>query len=181
MITMRVRPLILLVVVAAAAAARLLPHPPNFTPIAAMALFGGAHFADRRLAFALPLAAMFVSDLLLGLHPLIPVVYAAFVLITIIGLQLRRRRSVGTVTAAAVVSSVLFFLLTNFGVWALTALYPKTASGLFTTYVAAIPFFRNTLAGDLFYAAVVFGGFALLERIFPALRETEAPAPTASV
>ena len=172
---MRVRPLVLLAVIAAAATSRLLPHPPNFTPIAAMALFGGAYLADRRLAFALPLAAMFVSDLALGFHGLMFVVYAAFVLITIIGLQLRKRRTVGAVAVAAVTSSVLFFVGTNFGVWAQGSLYPQTASGLLAAYIAAIPFFRNTLAGDLFYTAVLFGGFALLERIFPALRESEVP------
>lgn len=172
---MRVRPLVMLAVIAAAAASRLLPHPPNFAPVAAMALLGGAHFADRRLAFVLPLAVMFVSDLLLGLHSLIPVVYGTFVLVTIIGLQLRKRRTVGSVAVAAVSSSVLFFVVTNFAVWAQGTLYPRTASGLVAAYVAAIPFFRNTLAGDLFFTAVLFGGWALLERVSPVLREAQVP------
>ena len=171
---MRVQPLVMLAVIAAAAASRLLPHPPNFAPVAAMALFGGAHFADRRLAFVLPLAVMFLSDLLLGWHSLIPVVYGTFVLITIVGLQLRKRRTVGSVAVAAVSSSVLFFVVTNFAVWAQGSLYPRTLAGLMAAYVAAIPFFRNTLAGDLSYTTVLFGGFALLVWIFPALRESKA-------
>lgn len=166
----------LALVVLAAAASRLLPHPPNFTPIAAMALFGGAHFADRRQAFLVPLGVMALSDLVIGLHQLVPVVYGSFALIVGIGLWLRTRRTPATIAAAAIASSVVFFLITNFGVWALGSWYPKTAAGLLAAYVAAVPFFRNTLAGDLFYTAVLFGGFALLGRLFPSLREAHPGA-----
>lgn len=160
-----------------AAASRLVPHPPNFAPIAAMALFGGARFANKRTAFLVPLGAMFISDLFIGLHGLMPVVYGSFALIVCMGLRLRRREGVHAVAGTALAGSVLFFVATNFGVWALGSMYPKTAQGLVACYVAAIPFFGNTIAGDLFYAAALFGSFALAEKRFPILREIPALSP----
>ncbi|MDR7483370.1 MAG: DUF6580 family putative transport protein [Armatimonadota bacterium] len=154
--------------IAAAAASRLLPHPPNATPIAAMALFGGAHLADRRLALLLPLAAMLASDLVLGLHALLPVVYGAFALIVWIGTRLAGRITPVRVAGATLAGSVLFFVVTNVGVWALGGLYPRTAAGLVAAYVAAVPFFRNMLLGDAAYALLLFGGYALLERTLAA-------------
>jgi hypothetical protein len=170
----RTRFVVLAGFVLAAAASRLLPHPPNLTPVAAMALFGGAHFPDKRAAFFVTLAAMFLSDLVIGLHRGIPVVYGCFALIVCIGLFLRTRKRTLPIAAAALSSSILFFLLTNFAVWARGVIYPKTFAGLAACYVAAIPFFRNTLIGDLAYTAILFGGFALLERRYRAIRE---PAP----
>ena len=169
--------LTLLGIVAAAAALRLLPHWPNFTPIAALALFGGAHFASRRAAFALPLAAMLLSDLALGLHASLPFVYGAFALIVALGLRLRTRRSVAGVGAAALAASLLFFAVTNAGAWAVGGLYPRTAAGLAEAFAAALPFYAPTLAGDAFYTALLFGGFALAQRALPALRE---PVPAAA-
>lgn len=160
-----------------AAASRLLPHPPNFTPIAAMALLGGAYLPDKRIAFALPLAALLLSDLVLGLHAGMWVVYGSFMLVVCLGFALRRSRSPLRVGGAALASSVLFFALTNLAVWAFGSMYPKTIAGLAACYTAAIPFFRNTLAGDAFYTALLFGGFALAQRGWPALREPSAPQP----
>lgn len=159
--------------IAAAAASRLLPHPPNFTPIAAMALLGGAYAPDKRLAFALPLSALFLSDLALGLHSGMWAVYGSFALIVFLGFALRRSRSPLRVAGAALASSVLFFAATNLAVWAFGSMYPKTLAGLAACYTAAIPFFANTLAGDAFYTAVLFGGFALAQRGWPVLREPE--------
>lgn len=166
-----------------AAASRLIPHPPNFTPIAAMALFSGARLADPRQAFLVPLTAMFLSDLAIGilsgdlrvgLHPLLPVIYASFALIVCLGLWLRNRQSVLSIAAATLAGSVLFFVLTNFGVWAFGSGYPKSAAGLVACSVAAIPFFRNALLGDAFYAMALFGGLALAERFVPALGQPRA-------
>ncbi len=170
---------VLTAMILTAAAARLLPHPPNFTPIAAMALFGGASFADRRLAFAVPLAALLLSDLCLGFYRLLPIVYGSFALIVCIGFWLRTRRRVLPVVVTALAGSFLFFLITNFGVWATGALYPQTWSGLGNCYGAAIPFFRNTLLGDGVFTAMLFGGLALAEKHFPILRApcTAAPVP----
>jgi hypothetical protein len=157
-----------------AAASRLIPHPPNFTPVAAMALFGGAYVSDRRLAFGLPLAALLLSDAVLGFYHGMIWVYGSFALMVCLGLQLRSRRQWLPIAVAAVASSVLFFILTNFGAWVSDGLYPRTFGGLGACYVAAIPFFQNTIAGDLIYTALLFGGFALAEKKFPALREMAA-------
>lgn len=176
----RIRFLVLVGMILVAGASRLIPHPPNFAPIGAMALFGGACFATKRMAFLVPLVAMFVSDLAigwlsgdlsLGLHRLIPVVYGSFALIVCLGFWLRRRRKAVPIAEAALAGSVLFFVLTNFGVWALGSWYPKTWDGLVACYVAAIPFFHNTLLGDAVYATVLFGGLALAEKGLPALRQ----------
>ena len=149
---------------------RLMPHPPNVAPVAALALFGGAHFTRKAWAFVVPLVAMLLSDAVLGFHGLMPVVYGAFAATVGIGLLLRRRRSPLRIAGASLASSVLFFTVTNLGVWALGSLYPKTIGGLVACYVAAIPFFHNTLLGDAFFTAVLFGGLALAEWRFPVLR-----------
>ncbi len=176
----RVRFLVLVGMILGAAASRLIPHPPNFAPIAAIALFGGACFGQRRVGFVVPLAAMFLSDLAigllsgnlsLGLHRLIPVVYGSFALIVCLGFWLRTRRTLVPIAGATLAGSVLFFVLTNIGVWALLSSYPKTWGGLVACFVAAIPYFYNTLAGDAVYTALLFGGLALAEKRLPALRE----------
>jgi hypothetical protein len=149
----------------------LIPHPPNFAPIASMALFGGAHFQDKRAAVLVPLAAMFLSDLFIGLHGLIPVVYGSFAAISCLGMFLRGRIKPGAVAAAAVGGSTLFFITTNFAVWAMGSMYPKTLAGLLACYSAAIPFFGNTVCGDLFYCGALFGAMALAEAGVPAVRE----------
>jgi hypothetical protein len=163
----------------AAAALRLLPHPPNMTSIAAIALFGGAMFADRRLAFIVPLGALFLSDLVLGFHDQMALVYGCFALIVCIGLWLQQHRSMPAIAGAALAGSILFFAVTNFGVWAFDAMYPRTLTGLIACYTAALPFFRNTLEGDLLYTLVLFGGFALLEWRFRVLRAA-SPEPLAT-
>lgn len=155
--------------IVAAVALRLLPHPPNFAPVGAVALFAGATFADRRLAFLIPFVSMVLSDVFLGLHELLPVVYLCFALNVMLGWWLRRRRRVLPIAAATLAGSTQFFLVTNFGCWLL--MYPHTWEGLTTCYVAALPFFRNAILGDLFFAGLLFGGLAVLERAFPGLRE----------
>ncbi len=164
------RLLAILSAIIAAAALRLVPHPPNFTPIAAMALFGGAYLGKRGLAFVAPLGAMFLSDAILGFHSYMWATYLSVVLIVLLGWAVRARITFLRVGAAAGASSVLFYLLTNFSVWLGSSVYPQTLAGLAACYVAAIPFFQNTLAGDLFYSGLLFGGFALLERLVPTLR-----------
>ena len=156
-----------------AAALRLLPHLPNFTPIGAMALFGGAYLGRRAIAFAAPLGALLASDAILGFHSGMPYVYGSVALTVLIGWAVAKRKAPLTIAGAAVASSVLFFLVTNFGTWATGELYPPTMAGLTACYVAAIPFFQNTLAGDLFFSALLFGGFALLEKRVPLFRAPE--------
>lgn len=173
---------ILILIIVAAALSRLLPHPFNFTPIGAMALFGAAHFSDKRLAFVLPFAAMWLSDLWLnnmmyenagGFQWMgSPWVYGSFFLISIMGLVLLQKVRVGTVLGTGVLASILFFLITNFSVWLGSTTYPQNIAGLMLCYEAGIPFFGNTLAGDLFYCAVLFGGFEWAQRRIPALSQT---------
>jgi len=166
---------VLIAMVLAAALTRLMPHPPNMTSIAAIALFGGAYFSDKWLTFLVPLTALFISDMALGgFYRGMEVVYLSFVLIVCIGLWLQKHRTVLPIAGAALASSVLFFALTNFGVWAWSGMYPTTVEGLIACYTAALPFFTNTLMGDLFYTALLFGGFALLESRFSLLRDRAA-------
>lgn len=171
------RLLALLAAIVVAAALRLVPHPPNFTPIAAMALFSGAYLGRRPLAFVAPLGAMLLSDALLSFHSGMPFIYASVALIVLLGWLALSRVTVFRLAGAALASSALFFAISNFGVWLQSGMYAPRLSGLVACYVAAIPFFQNTIAGDLFYTGLLFGGFALLERAVPQLREARAPQP----
>ena len=172
--TANTRLIALLSAILAAAALRLVPHPPNFTPVGAMALFSGAYLGRRALAFVAPLAALLLSDLVLGFYHGMATVYFSTALIAVLGMLALQHRSALRVGAAAIAGSLLFFVLTNFGMWWFSGFYPHTLIGLGACYVAAIPFFQNTLAGDLFYAGLLFGGFALAERALPALRQEQA-------
>lgn len=145
-----------LAVIVLGAASRLLPHPPNVTPLAAMALLGGVSLAPGA-AFALPLLALALSDLLIGLHPTLPFVYAGFLATAWLGLKLKENPAPGRIAAACLGSSVIFFLVTNLGVWLTAGLYSKDLSGLAACYTAAIPFFRNSVLGDAVFTVLLFG------------------------
>lgn len=169
--------------VLAAAITRLLPHPPNMTAMMALALFGGAHFSDRRIAVIVPVLALLMSDLALGwywnwssmaVQPHMWVQYVCFIGVVCLGFLLRNSRSAVRIGAVMLVASCLFFIATNFAEWVFQPWYPKTAEGLVASYVAAIPFFRNMLIGDVIYTTLLFGGFWLLERRFLALRVPQA-------
>ena len=164
------RTLLALVLIGLAAALRIAPHPWNFTPVGAMALFSGAVLRDRRLAFLFPLLALFLGDIFIGFHKLIPIVYASFLVNVLIGLWLRNRRTVIRIGLATLLGATQFFLVTNFAVWQFLSGYPHTAPGLLACYVAGIPLFWNTLAGDAVYVTLLFGSFALAEHLLPALR-----------
>lgn len=166
---MNTRLITLISIISAIALFRLLPHPPNVSPVAAMALFGGAYFSDRRVAFLVPFLALLLSDLLLGLHDTMVFVYAGFALTVVIGIWAGGRLNAGRIVTAILASSLLFFLITNFGAWLTSGLYPLTAEGLVQAYVAGIPFLQNSLIGNAAFTALLFGGFALLQRRVPAL------------
>lgn len=142
---------------------RLLPHPWNFTPIAAVALFSGVYLG-RKYAFSVPFLAMFLSDIFLGFYEwkLMLAVYGSFALVGLIGLAIKKRKNPATVLGGSLTASILFFLITNFAVWQFSFWYPKTLSGLFQCYVLALPFFRSALLGDLFYTGVLFGTYELI-------------------
>ena len=142
---------------------RLVPHPWNATPVMAIALFGGAYLS-RRWSIVLPLVIVGLSDLLIGWHNTIPFTWSAFALTGLLGWWIREHASAWRIMSGSLIGSVLFFVVTNFGVWAVGELYPRTIAGLWECYIAAIPFFRGTLLGDLTYTAVLFGSYALLTR-----------------
>ena len=154
-----------------AAIMRLVPHYPNFTPVAALALFGGAHFGKRWLAFLIPMAALLLSDLFLGFHGFMLPVYLSFALVVLMGTLMQKNIRVFNVIGGALSASILFFLITNFAVWMGSPFYPQNLAGLMQSYIAAIPFFHTTILGDLFYSSVFFGGYYLVERYYPALKQ----------
>jgi len=156
--------LALIGIVILAVIARLIPHPPNFTPIGGLALFSGAHF-NRKTAIVVPLAAMFISDLILGFHSTMFYVYGSFLIIAFIGFWLKNNKKIRSIIFASLFSSLIFFLVTNFGVWLSFAMYEKSAAGLLNCYSMAMPFFRNTVLGDLFYTFSFFYGFRLLANL----------------
>lgn len=143
-----------------AISARLIPHPPNFTPIGGLALFSGSNF-KKKSALLIPLSAMFFSDIFLGFHKTIPYVYVSFIIIALIG-GLIRNNKWQSLFKASLISSVLFFLITNFGVWATGTMYQKDLGGLMQSYGFGIPFFRNTMISDLFYSFSFFYGYRFL-------------------
>ena len=161
------------VLIALAALSRLIPHPMNFAPITAIALFGGVYF-NGKFSPILPLAALFISDIFLGFYSGIVWVYGSVLLIVAIGLVIRRYKTVPVVFGATMAGSLLFFLITNFGVWQAGMFYTKDFTGLVECYTAAIPFYRNSLMGDLFYVAVMFGVYELVMKYLPKFQSTKA-------
>ncbi len=170
------RPLFLVGIVIIAAMTRLIPHPHNVTPLAAIALFGGAYFSNRAIVFAVPLLAMLLSDYVIGFYPAMGFIYVSLALIACLGMLLHGRRSAPWVAGASIVGSVLFFVISNFGYWMMMGTYTMDFAGLVTCYVAAIPFFWNTLAGDLVFVSMMFGGYQIATRFVPVLRMKGAVA-----
>ncbi|MCW3110154.1 MAG: hypothetical protein JWQ09_4660 [Segetibacter sp.] len=166
--------------VVAAAFTRLFPHAPNFTAVGAMAIFGGSVIKDKKLAFLLPLGALLLSDVCLQLFTSTKgfygttqfFVYAAFLIITALA-TFMQKRSVANIALAAIWSGAIFFVLSNLGVWASSNSYPKSFAGLGACYAAAIPFYKNeffgnfilnSIMGNAFYSALLFGAYAIMER-----------------
>lgn len=155
-----------LLIIIFAVVMRLLPHPPNVAPIAAMALFGGVYL-NKKYALIVPLIAMFISDIFLGFYNEIIFVYGSFLLIGLIGLWLRNHKTFRNVIFASIGSSILFFIITNFGVWLMGTMYDKSFAGLLEAYIMGLPFFRNTLLGDLGYVGLFFGSYEYMLFVLP--------------
>jgi len=178
---MKNRNLILLTFVLVAALSRLLPHPPNFTTIGAMALFGGAYFIDKKWAILVPIFCMLFTDSILqgmymtgtavypGFTAMMPYIYVSFALIVGLGYLLRDKINFINTTIASLSASTLFFIISNFGVWASSTFYPKNLAGLGECYIAAIPFFHYTMIGDLVYVGIMFGMFEWMKSRNPKL------------
>ncbi len=167
---------VLIALIMAAALSRLVPHPENFTPLVAIALFGGACFQSRKTAIFVPLAALAASDLLIGIialkwwmafQPISLFIYGSCLLIVCIGFLLRQRRHFAPIAVSVMVSALLFFAINNFGVWLVSAMYSKTWDGLVACFADAIPYFQVAWLGDVVYSTVLFGGLALAERWQP--------------
>ena len=164
--------LVLTLLVLAAAATRalplLVPHIWNFTAVGALAIFAGAQFNDRRLAFIMPLAAMAISDLFIG-NGFIPTVYIGFIAMVVCGVLISKRKSVANLFLSSICGAIIFYLITNFALLYPATLYPHNLSGIIASYVAGLPFLNNMLASNLIYGTVLFGAFYLLEKRYPSL------------
>ncbi|MEZ0607541.1 DUF6580 family putative transport protein [Fibrella sp. WM1] len=158
------------------ALSRTLPHPPNFTPVMAMALFGGAMFERKWIGLVVPMLAMLLSDALIGFHSTMGAVYGSLALAWGIGVVALQKPTFGRVVASSLSASILFFLITNFAVWYGSTFYPQTPGGLLACYTAGLAFYNNQsfflngVFGDLAFSGLLFGGYALLQRRFPVLR-----------
>jgi len=137
---------------------RIVYHTPNFTPILALALFGGTYL-KKKYALSVPLALMIISDLFIGLHDVIFFTWGSVALIAWMGLWLRKHKSVYGVAGCSVAAAFGFFLITNFGAW--LVMYPLTLAGLKNCYLAAIPFYRQTFFSTFIYSIVLFGSYEL--------------------
>ena len=164
--------LIIPAIIIFAAFTRLMPHPPNFTPIIAMGLFGGAYLKDKRWALMLPVIAMLISDLFLGFHGTMIWVYGSLIIITAMGFLLNSGVTLKNGAIATIGGSLLFFVVTNFGVWTFGSFYPKTVEGLISCYSAGIPFFGNTLASSVFYSGLMFFGYEQIRKYLPMVPDT---------
>ncbi len=166
---------------------RILPHPYNFTPLGAIALFGAAYFTDKKWAILIPLIAMWISDLILNnfiytaffegftlFNSGMIWIYGSLILIALLGMKFLHKITLPRVLGSAVGASVIFFIVSNFGVWLTSPMYPLNLGGLAACYTAAIPFFHNTLAGDIVYCATLFGAFEYLKYKAPRLVRAEA-------
>tara|TARA_R110000868_G_scaffold259361_3_gene517190 strand:+ start:21340 stop:21888 length:549 start_codon:yes stop_codon:yes gene_type:complete len=181
---MNKRLLVLSGLILAAAISRLIPHPYNFAPIGAMSLFGAAYFTDKKLSFILPFVAMFLSDLLINnilyasyyqgftiFTPGFVWVYGAIAMIVITGFFILKKVTLPRALIGSLSASVLFFVISNFGVWLSDPDYPLNFSGLLLCYEMAIPFFQNTVIGDFVYVGVLFGGFEFAKTRIPELQK----------
>ena len=144
---------------------RIYPHPPNFTPILALAIFGGAFLPNKRTALFLPISAMFLSDLFIGFHSQIFAVYGSIILLSYLG-NIVEKKNILNLTITGIAGSLIFFMVTNFSVWLGGKLYPLNIDGLIQCYTMAIPFFHNTLISTFIFLAILFKGYSLVEKKF---------------
>jgi len=184
---MNKRFLVLSILILIAAITRIIPHPYNFAPIGAISLFGAAYFTDKKWMFIIPLLAMWFSDLLVNnivyaayydsfmlFTPAFWWIYGSIAVIVAVGYFLLKKVTPGRIIAGSLSASVIFFLLTNFGAWIGNPMYPQSLEGLLMSYTAAIPFFHNTVLGDLFYCGALFGAFEFAKSRFPQLQLSHA-------
>ena len=160
---MKNKTLIILLIILIGAFSRIIPHPPNFTAIGAISILGGLYFNKKYLAFLTPISAMFLSDLILGYTPIMSV-YIAFLMIIPLGIKIRENLTYSSIFKISIYASILFFIITNFTSWLYNPIYPQNLSGLIMSYTAGIPFFSNTLLGNLFFCFSLFGLYEIISK-----------------
>ena len=149
---------------------RLVPHLPNFTPILALAIFGGAFLTNKRTALCVPIIAMFLSDLIIGFHSQIYAVYLSIIALSLLGNMIEKKNIIN-LGIVGVSGSLFFFIVTNFSVWLTDGLYPLNVTGLMQCYIMAIPFFQNTLISTLLFLSILFFGYTFIEKKFKVLKK----------
>lgn len=170
------RLIFLVVLIVGSIFSRLLPHPPNFTAIGAAAIFAGAFFSQglyRRISFLIPLVAMVVSDWILGFHSLTGIVYLALAFNCWLGSRVGSGGSLVKFGGVGLATGTVFYLVTNFAVWAFQDMYPHTLDGLMLCYAAALPFLGNSIAGDVLFTVALVGALRLAEKYLPAVRTAQ--------
>jgi len=161
--------LLIVLIILIGAFSRIIPHPPNFTAIGAMSILGGLYFGKKYLAFIIPFMAMLISDIILG-YKMSVVVYFSFLIIVPMGIILRKKLSISSLFKTSLIASVIFFIVSNFFVWIISSpadgIYycPPNLTGFIKCYTQAIPFFFNTLLGDLFFCFTLFGLYEILTK-----------------
>ena len=162
---MNIKIILILAIIFLISLTRIFPHPPNFTPILALAIFGGAFLTNKRTALCIPIIAMFLSDLIIGFHSQIYAVYLSIIVLSLLGNMIEKKNilNLGIVGASG---SFFFFIVTNFSVWLTDGLYPLNLTGLMQCYIMAIPFFHNTLISTVIFLAILFTGYSLIEKRF---------------
>ena len=167
---MNIKIILLCIIIFLVSLTRIFPHPPNFTPILALAIFGGAYFPNKIAALTLPVIAMFLSDLILGFHSQMYVVYGTIVILSFLG-NIIKTKNIKNLAISGLVGSLFFFIITNFSVWISGSLYPLTFDGLIQCYIMAIPFFHNTLISTLLFLSVLFFGYNFAEKKYQILKK----------
>ena len=160
---MNIKILLIISVIFLVSLTRIFPHPPNFTPILALAIFGGAYLPNRITAISLPIISMFISDLIIGFHSQIFSIYATIILLSILG-HLMKTKNFKNFAITGFTGSLIFFIITNFSVWLGGSLYPLTIDGIIQCYIMAIPFFHNTLISTILFLTILFFGYTFAEK-----------------
>lgn len=168
---MHIKILLIVSIIFLVSLTRLVPHLPNFSPILALAIFGGAYLPNKKTVFLIPISAMFLSDLILGFHSQIYAVYGCILILSFLGRTIQNKINIRNLTITGISGSLIFFIVTNFSVWLGDNLYPLTLNGLIQCYVMAIPFFHNTLISTFIFLAILFTGYSFAEKKYQFLKK----------
>ncbi|RLA08470.1 MAG: hypothetical protein DRQ51_02415 [Gammaproteobacteria bacterium] len=164
---LKIVPVGVIIIIALSVLYRLIPHPPNFTPILSMALFAGCYINNKKLAVLLPLLTMLVSDLLLGFHNTMIFVYGALFIAVLMGsFFIQNKVKIHNVFLTTIMASFVFFIITNFAVWLMGDFYPYNFAGLIQSYLAGLAFWQNAIIGDLFFVFLFFGSYEFFNKKF---------------